>query len=132
MLPRKNAHSDIAVTYTGSSLEASPNDTTFSSNWTTPLLCINAGPGAQGDVGFTASGNETYVTTGWDFYGRQLLWDGTANSSVGAGRSFWASPMSALEGGDGFYKLIWNADNALLNGSVPVAIKRLPPPGLED
>ena len=46
---------------------------------------------------------------------------------AGAGRSFWAAPMPD---NSGFYKLFWNADNNALNGSVPVAVKRLPPPSL--
>jgi hypothetical protein len=33
-------------------------------------------------------------------------------------------------GDERFYKLFWNADNEAVNGSVPVAIKRLPPPSL--
>ena len=83
--------------------------------------------GALSDVGFTAtnSTNDTRTTTGFQFYGRQLLWLGA--DDAGAGRSFWASP---LHGADGFYKLFWNADNSVIEDAVPVAIKRLPPPSL--
>jgi hypothetical protein len=55
-----------------------------------------------------------------------LIWLGT-EEDAGTGRSFWAAPMI---GDSRFYKLIWNADNEAVNGSVPVAIKRLPPPSL--
>lgn len=104
----------------------------MASNWTNQLLYIETQPGAMSDVAFTAanstgSSNSSRATTGFEFYGRQLLWMGDEDS--GAGRSFWASP---LEGDEGFYKLFWNADNAALEDAVPVAIKRLPPPAMPD
>ena len=108
---------------------AEPNNTAVASNWTTPLFYIDTRPGALADVGFGASDtstNSTRTSTGFDFYGRQLMWLGT-DEDAGAGRSFWAAPMPD---NSGFYKLFWNADNNALNGSVPVAVKRLPPPSL--
>ena len=74
------------------------------------------------------STNNTRTSTGFDFYGRQLMWLG-GDEDAGAGRSFWAAPM--LDD-SGFYKLFWNSDNEVVNGSVPVAIKKLPPPSLPD
>lgn len=111
-------------------LVARPNDTTAAVSWNSSLLYVNTRPGAKSDVGFVPSGNASYTTTGWEFYGRQLLWEGN-DTSAGAGRAFWASSMSALDGGNGFYKLFWNADNTALNDAVPVVIKRLPPPSIQ-
>lgn len=121
------------VTHANSSLIAEPNNTAVASNWTTPLFYIETRPGALADVGFGASDtstNDTRTSTGFDFYGRQLLWLGT-DEDAGAGRSFWAAPTID---DSGFYKLFWNSNNEAVNGSVPVAIKRLPPqllPGSE-
>lgn len=120
---------ECTVTHTNSSLIAEPNNTAIASNWTTPLFYIETRPGALADVGFGASDtstNSTRTSTGFDFYGRQLMWLGT-DEDAGSGRSFWAAPMPD---NSGFYNLFWNADNNALNGSVPVAIKRLPPPSL--
>lgn len=119
------------VTQVDTSLIAEPNNTAVASNWTTPLFYIDTRAGALADVGFgednsNSSANSSRTSTGFDFYGRQLLWLGT-DDDAGAGRSFWASP---LHGSDGFYKLFWNSDNDAGEDTVPVAIKRLPPPSL--
>ncbi|RMY82569.1 hypothetical protein D0862_11971 [Hortaea werneckii] len=115
------------VTHVNSSLVAEPNNTAVASNWTTPLLCIEIQPGAVSDVTFASSDispNDTRVCIDFEFYGRQLLWMGS-DEDAGVGRSFWASP---LNGSSDFYKLFWNSDNTAVEGSVPVAIKKLPPP----
>jgi len=117
------------VTQANTSLIAEPNNTAIASNWTTPLFYIETRAGALADVGFGASDtstNSSRTSTGFDFYGRQLLWFDT-NEDAGAGRSFWAAP--SLDD-SGFYRLFWNSDNEALDGSVPVAIKKLPPPSL--
>jgi hypothetical protein len=73
-----------------------------------------------------AESNTTYTTSGFMFFGRTLLWSGeSADGSVG--RSFWASPR-----GDGFWNLLWNADNAASDSAVPVVLKREPPPAIDD
>ncbi|RMY67121.1 hypothetical protein D0864_11660 [Hortaea werneckii] len=117
------------VTHANSSLVAEPNNTAVASNWTTPLLCIETQPGAKSDVTFASSDispNDTRVCTGFEFYGRQLLWLGS-DEDAGVGRSFWASP---LNGSSEFYKLFWNSDNTAMEGTVPVAVKKMPPPSL--
>ncbi|RMY82319.1 hypothetical protein D0861_07943 [Hortaea werneckii] len=117
------------VTHVNSSLIAEPNNTTVASNWTTPLLCIETQPGAKSDVTFASSDispNDTRTCSDFEFYGRQLLWMGS-DEDAGVGRSFWASP---LNGSSEFYKLFWNSDNTAMEGTVPVAIKKMPPPSL--
>jgi hypothetical protein len=109
------------------SLIAEPNNTAVASNWTTPYLYIETREGALSDVAFTeinGSSHSTKMTTGFDFYGRQLLWLGDADAGVG--RSFWASPMNET----GFYKLFWNSDNAAVGAAVPVTLKSQPPPSV--
>ncbi|KAI6811574.1 hypothetical protein KC332_g14369 [Hortaea werneckii] len=120
---------NLTFTHANSSLVAEPNNTAVASNWTTPLLCIETQPGAKSDVTFASSDispNDTRVCTGFEFYGRQLLWLGS-DEDAGVGRSFWASP---LNGSSEFYKLFWNSDNTATEGTVPVAIKKMPPPSL--
>ncbi|GAB7322422.1 hypothetical protein MBLNU13_g03370t2 [Cladosporium sp. NU13] len=122
---------NVTFTHANTSLIAEPNNTAVASNWTTPLFYIETRPGALADVGFGASDtstNNTRTSTGFDFYGRQLMWLGS-DEDAGTGRSFWAVPM--LDD-SGFYNLFWNSDNEVVNGSVPVAIKKLPPPSLPD
>lgn len=117
------------VTQVNSSLVAEPNDTAVASKWTTPLLCIETQPGAKSDVTFASSDsspNDTRECTDFEFYGRQLLWVGS-DEDAGVGRSFWASP---LNGSSDFYKLFWNSDNTATEGTVPVAIRKMPPPSL--
>ncbi|RMZ00630.1 hypothetical protein D0860_07917 [Hortaea werneckii] len=102
---------NLTFTHANSSLVAEPNNTAVASNWTTPLLCIETQPGAKSDVTFASSDispNDTRVY-------------------AGVGRSFWASP---LNGSSEFYKLFWNSDNTATEGTVPVAIKKMPPPSL--
>ncbi|KAM0724315.1 hypothetical protein Q7P37_000197 [Cladosporium fusiforme] len=115
---------NVSFTQSNSSLTAQPNSTDLENEWSNSLLYIDTHPGGMSDVGFTTSSNTSYTTTGFDFWGRQLLWLGE-DESAGVGRSFWASPMV---GNDEFYKLFWNADNQAISDSVPVVIKRLPPP----
>ncbi|KAI7281257.1 hypothetical protein KC345_g4267 [Hortaea werneckii] len=120
---------NLTFTHANSSLVAEPNNTAVASNWTTPLLCIETQPGATADVTFASSDtspNDTRVCTDFEFYGRQLLWMGS-DEDAGVGRSFWASP---LNGSSEFYKLFWNSDNTAMEGTVPVAIKKMPPPSL--
>lgn len=119
------------VTHVDDTLVATPNNTNVASNWTTPLLAIETRPGAKSDVTFVEEGhdssnNDSLVSDGFEFYGRQLLWLG-ADEDSGAGRSFWASP---LDGEDSLYKLFWNADNNAEEGTVPVTLKRQAPPKL--
>jgi hypothetical protein len=44
------------------------------------------------------------------------------------GRSFWAEPYGEEE--EGFWRLLWNSDNAASESAVPVVLKRQPPPGI--
>ncbi|KAI6788565.1 hypothetical protein KC360_g8510 [Hortaea werneckii] len=120
---------NLTFTHVNSSLIAEPNNTTVASNWTTPLLCIETQPGAKSDVTFASSDispTDTRTCSDFEFYGRQLLWMGS-DEDAGVGRSFWASP---LNGSSEFYKLFWNSDNTAMEGTVPVAIKKMPPPSL--
>lgn len=78
--------------------------------------------GALADVGFTSDPNTTYTTTGFFFYGRQLLWDSN-DTDAGIGRSFWA--VRAED--DRFWRLLWNADNISDDEAVPLAVKTSPP-----
>lgn len=108
-------------------LIASPNNTAFEGNWTSPVLYIDTRKGSFSDVGFTSSSNTTYTTTGFKFWGRQLLWIGTSEDDS-VGRSFWAAPR----GDDGIWSLLWNSDNDASDVAVPVVLKRQPPPSRDD
>lgn len=112
------------------SLIATPNNTAFEGNWTKPLLYIDTHKGSFSAVGFTSSSNTTYTTTGFKFWGRQLLWTGTSEDGS-LGRSFWAAPREG-EGNDGVWNLLWNADNDASDFAVPVVLKRQPPPSRDD
>jgi hypothetical protein len=116
----------VHIDNTATTLISNPNDTALASNWSTPLLYINTKTSAFDPAGFVAESNTTYTTSGFMFFGRTLLWSGeSADGSVG--RSFWASPR-----GDGFWNLLWNADNAASDSAVPVVLKRQPPPAIDD
>ncbi|KAM0723396.1 hypothetical protein Q7P37_000382 [Cladosporium fusiforme] len=109
------------------SLTSTPNNTAFEGNWTKPLLYIDTRKGSFREVGFTSSSNNSYTTTGFKFWGRQLLWTGTSEDGS-VGRSFWAAPR----GSDGVWSLYWNPDNEASEIAVPVVLKRQPPPALND
>lgn len=98
----------------------------MATNWTQPLLYIDATAGSFTEAGFTSLTNTSYTTTGFSFWGRQLMWLG--NSDDGSvGRSFWAAPR----GNDGVWSLLWNSDNAASETAVPIVLKRQPPPSLD-
>jgi hypothetical protein len=60
------------------------------------------------------------------FWGRILLFTGESES---VGRSFWAEPYGEEE--KGFWRLLWNSDNAASQSAVPVVLKRQPPPEID-
>lgn len=126
LLPPRFTDPFLQVTNVNSSLIAAPNNTALASNWTSDLLYINTNKGQLADVGLTGFSNGSVTTTGFDFWGRQLLWLGT-DEDAGAGRSFWASPR---EDDANFYKIFWNADNVAVEGGLPVTIKRMSPPSM--
>lgn len=90
------------------------------------MLYINTKTGAFDSAGFVATSNTTYTTAGFTFFGRILLWNGESEDGS-VGKSFWAAPRD-----DGFWDLLWNADNAASDSAVPVVLKRQPPPSKED
>lgn len=120
------ANTNRKVTNVNTTLIASPNNTALASNWTSDLLYINTNKGQLADIGLTGYSNGSVTTTGFDFWGRQLLWLGT-DEDAGTGRSFWATPR---EDDTAFWKVFWNADNVAVENGVPVTIKRLPPPSM--
>jgi hypothetical protein len=113
----------VHIDDTAKTLISTPNNTALASNWTNPLLYINTQTGTFDQAGFVSDSNTTYTTAGFVFWGRILLFTGeSADGSVG--RSFWAEP----HGEEGFWRLLWNSDNAASDSAVPIVLKRQPPP----
>jgi len=116
----------VKIDDTAKTLLSNPNDTALASNWTNPLLYINTQKGAFDSVGFASDSNKSYTTAGFVFWGRILLFTGESEGGS-VGRSFWAAP----HGEEGFWRLLWNSDNAASDRAVPVVLKRQPPPPIE-
>ena len=123
----KLTQSTVHIDNTAKTLISTPNNTALASNWTTPLLYINTQTGSFDSAGFVSDSNTTYTTAGFVFWGRILLFTGeSVDGSVG--RSFWAEPYGEEKG---FWRLLWNSDNAASDSAVPVVLKRQPPPEID-
>jgi hypothetical protein len=123
----KLTQSTVHIDNTTKTLISTPNNTALASNWTTPLLYINTQTGSFDSAGFVSDSNTTYTTAGFVFWGRILLFTGeSVDGSVG--RSFWAEPYGEEKG---FWRLLWNSDNAASESAVPVVLKRQPPPEID-